>query len=46
VDIDRSMAVVGNQNLRLMWSDLGRVWLFDAPSTLSPWNTVSTSGQP
>ena len=46
VDIDRSMAVVGDQNLRLMWGDLGRVWLFDAPSTLSPWNTVSTSGQP
>jgi len=46
VDIERSMALVGDQNLRLMWSDLGRVWLFDAPSTLSPWNTVSTSGQP
>lgn len=40
------MAVVGNQNLRMMWSDLGRVWLFDQPSNLSPWNTVSTSGQP
>ncbi len=46
IDVERNMAVVGNQNLRMMWSDLGRVWLFDQPSNLSPWNTVSTSGQP
>jgi hypothetical protein len=46
IDVERNMAVVGNQNLRLMWGDLGRVWLFDQPSILSPWNTVSTSGQP
>ena len=46
IDVDRNMAVVGNQNLRLMWGDLGRVFLFDQPSQLSPWNTVSTSGQP
>ena len=46
VDVERNMAVVGDQNLRLFWSDLGRVWLFDQPSNLSPWNTISTSGQP
>lgn len=46
VDIDRNMAVVGNQNIRMMWGDLGRLWLFDQPSMLSPWNTISTSGQP
>lgn len=46
IDVERNMAVVGNQNLRMMWGDLGRVWLFDQPSQLSPWNTVSTSGQP
>lgn len=46
IDVERNMAVVGNQNLRLFWGDLGRVWLFDSPSSLSPWNTVSTGGQP
>ncbi len=46
IDVERNMAVVGNQNLRLMWGDLGRIWLFDQPSQLSPWNTISTSGQP
>jgi len=46
IDVERNMAVVGNQDLRNMWNDLGRVFLFDQPSNLSPWNTVSTSGQP
>lgn len=45
-DIDRNMAVVGNQNLRMFWGDLGRVFLFDQPSMLSPYNITSTSGQP
>ena len=45
-DIERNMAVVGNQNLRLFWGDLGRVFLFDQPSYLSPYNITSTSGQP
>lgn len=46
VDTERNMAMVGDQNLRMMWNDLNRLWLFDGPSTLSPWNTVSTTGQP
>ncbi len=46
VDIDRNMAVTGNQNLRMMWGDLGRMWFFDKPSKLSPYDIVGTSGQP
>ena len=46
VDIERNMAVVGNQNLRMFWGDLGRMWLFDRPSRLSPYDIISTSGQP
>lgn len=45
-DVERNMAVVGNQNLRMMWGDLGRLWLFDEPSPLSPWTAISTGGQP
>ena len=46
IDIDRNMAVTGNQNLRLMWGELGRAFLFDKPSKLSPYDVISTSGQP
>lgn len=46
VDIDRNMAVAENVDLRLFWGDLGRVWYMDRPSILSPFPTVSTSGQP
>ena len=46
VDIDRNIAVNQNVDLRLMWGDLGRVWLTDNPSILSPYWTISTSGQP
>ncbi|MFB0987277.1 MAG: hypothetical protein QMB94_13340 [Phycisphaerales bacterium] len=46
VDIQLNMAVVGNQNLRMFWGDLGRMWLFDRPSRLSPYDIISTSGQP
>jgi len=45
-DTERNMAMVGDQNIRMMWNDLNRMFLFDAPSTLSPWNIVSTTGQP
>jgi hypothetical protein len=45
-DVERNMAVVGNQNLRMFWGDLGRLFLFDQPSYLSPYNITSTSGQP
>jgi hypothetical protein len=40
------MAVVGDQNLRMLTNDLNRMFLFDSPSYLSPWNIVSTTGQP
>lgn len=46
VDIERNMAVVSNTNLRLFWSDLGRAFFFEAPSSLSPYDVVGTSGQP
>ena len=46
VDIERNMAVVSNTNTRLFWSDLGRAFLFEAPSSLSPYDVVATSGQP
>lgn len=46
VDIKTNMAVAENVNLRLFWGDLGRVWFVDRPSILSPFPTVSTSGQP
>ena len=46
VDIHTNIAVVEDVNWRLMWGDLGRVWFLDRPSILSPFPTVSTSGQP
>ena len=46
VDVDRNVRVVENVNWRLFWGDLGRVWYMDRPSILSPFPTVSTSGQP
>lgn len=46
VDINTNVAVVENVNWRLFWGDLGRVWYMDRPSILSPFPTVSTSGQP
>ena len=46
VDIELNMAVISNQNLRMFWGDLGRVWFFDRPSRLSPYDIISTGGQP
>ena len=46
VDADRNIAVISNQNYRMMWSDLGRAFLWDRPSRLSPYDIISTSGQP
>ena len=46
IDIDRNMAVTSNQNLRMMWGEIGRMWLFDKPSRLSPYDIIATSGQP
>ena len=46
LDVERNVAVAENVDLRLFWGDLGRVWLTDNPSILSPYRTISTSGQP
>ena len=46
VDVERNMAVIKNQNMRMVWGDLGRLFLFDRPSRLSPYDIISTSGQP
>jgi hypothetical protein len=46
VDADRNIAVMKNQNIRMMWGDLGRAFLWDRPSRLSPYDIISTSGQP
>ncbi|MCA9285101.1 MAG: hypothetical protein KDA22_07810 [Phycisphaerales bacterium] len=45
-DVDRNMAVVGNINIRNMWNDLGRMWMFDRPSILSPYPVYGPSGIP
>ena len=46
IDVNTNVAVAENVNWRLFWGDLGRVWYMDRPSILSPFPTVSTSGQP
>jgi len=46
VDIQRSLAVNEDQTLRMIWRDLGVLWLMDQPSMLSPYYIISTNGQP
>ena len=46
VDMQRNLAVNANQTTRMFWSDLGRVWLADQPSQLSPYPTINTTGNP
>jgi predicted small lipoprotein YifL len=46
LDVQRNLAVNGDQNGRMFWSDLGRMWFADQPSPLSPYPTVNTSGNP
>ena len=46
VDADRNMRTAGNQNLRMMFEDLGRFFLLDNPSTLRPNDPIFTSGNP
>jgi predicted small lipoprotein YifL len=46
MDVERNLAVNGNQTSRMFWSDLGRMWFADEPSPLSPYPTVNTSGNP
>ena len=46
MDVQRNMLVNENQTPRMFWSDLGRLWLTDEPSPLSPYPTVNTTGNP
>lgn len=46
VDANTAVAVTTNADWRMFWMDLGRVWLMDRPSTLSPYTTIATSGNP
>lgn len=46
VDVERNLATTENQNYRMFWNDLGRMWYVDRPSFLSPYMTVPTGGQP
>ncbi len=46
VDVDVNWAMNANQDLRGMWNDLGRFWLTDKPSALSPYPIQPTGGQP
>ncbi len=46
IDVDRNLAANNNQNLRMMWEDLGRTFYTSRPSILSPMPVVHTSGIP
>ena len=46
VDVDVNWAVNADQDLRGAWNDLGRFFLTDRPSALSPYPIVPTGGQP
>ena len=46
VDVDVNWAMNADQDLRGFWNDLGRVWLTDKPSALSPYPIQPTGGQP
>ena len=46
VDQQSNWAQNANQDLRSAADDLGRVWLTDQPSRLSPYPIRSTSGNP
>ncbi|MDP7029326.1 MAG: hypothetical protein QF733_03805 [Phycisphaerales bacterium] len=45
-DIDNNMAIVGNIQMRQASDDLGRIFLFDQASTLSPYPIVPTGRDP
>jgi hypothetical protein len=36
VDITNRITATSDSNMRAMWADWGRFWLFDRPSRLSP----------
>jgi len=43
-DVHRNMAVSDNQDLRMLNEDLGRVWMTNGPSQLTPYPVVNTTG--
>ena len=45
-DIDNNLAIIGNIQLRQASDDLDRIFLFDQPSTLSPYLIVPTGRDP
>ncbi|MFM7052138.1 MAG: hypothetical protein ACKOYN_08415 [Planctomycetota bacterium] len=45
-DIEINLAMNDEQELRSAWNDLGRFWLTDKPSSLSPFPIMSTGGNP
>ncbi len=45
-DISRHTAVTRNQNLRMFWDDVTRLWMIDHPTQLTPYPNVKTSGNP
>ena len=45
-DLRRATAINANQNMRMVWGDITRMFLLDRPSILSPFRAVQTSGQP
>jgi len=46
VDMQRNLSVNTNQTTRMFWSDLGRMWLTDEPSPLTPYPVINTTGNP
>lgn len=45
-DMEVNWAMNADQDLRGVWNDLGRFWLTDKPSQLSPYPIMPTGGQP
>jgi len=45
-DVDVNLALNEEQQMRAAWNDLGRFWLLDRPSKLSPFPIMSTTGNP
>ncbi len=46
IDVDRNLAANNNQNLRMMWDDMGRTFYTSRPSSLTPMPVIHTSGIP
>ena len=45
-DVYGNMAVTHNSNIRMISDDLGRVFMTNRPSTLSPFPIITYSGNP